>query len=177
MVLDHALGRALDQLHAVFLLFRVLRLARLANPHFQLGVRADDRFVRLARAGMAAFIGVQHRGELEIALADVLVRRRFGEHQHAVRVEVFPLGSSEKSEQYERVLAGETLHVLDGGHVDDPVVRDASVFLRVDHWLEVLVDRGIELFQLLVLADGTQAAETTFDRGIVVRHGFRLFEG
>ena len=86
MVLDHALRRALDQLHAVFLLLRVLRLARFASPHFQLGVRADDRFVGLARAGMAAFIGMQHRGELEIALADVFVRRRFGEHQHAVRI-------------------------------------------------------------------------------------------
>ena len=58
MVLNHALRRALDQLHAVFLLLRVLRLARLASPHFQLGVRADDRFVGLARAGMAAFIGM-----------------------------------------------------------------------------------------------------------------------
>ena len=93
MVLNHALRRALDQLHAVFLLLRVLRLARLASPHFQLGVRADDRFVGLARAGMAAFIGMQHRGELEIALADVFVRRCFGEHQHAVWIQVFPLSS------------------------------------------------------------------------------------
>ena len=75
-----------------------------------------------------------------------------------------------KNEQCEHVLFGEMLLMLDKGHVDDSAVRDTSVFLSVDHWLEVLVDRGIELFQLLVLADGTQAAETTFDRGIAVQH-------
>ena len=82
-----------------------------------------------------------------------------------------------KNEQCEHVLFGEILSVLDKGHVDDSIVRDTPVFLPVDHWLEVLVDRGIELFQLLVLADGAQAAETTFDRGIAVQHGFRLFKG
>ena len=82
-----------------------------------------------------------------------------------------------KNEQCEHVLFGEILSVLDKGHVDDSIVRDTPVFLRVDHWLEVLVDRGIELFQLLVLADETQAAETTIDRGIAVQHGFRLFKG
>ena len=89
----------------------------------------------------------------------------------------FHYHQTENNELYECVLAGETLHVLNRGHVDDPVVRYAPVFLCVDHWLEVLVDRGIELFQLLVLADETQAAETTFDRGIAVQHGFRLFKG
>ena len=82
-----------------------------------------------------------------------------------------------KNEQCEHVLFGEMLPMLDKGHVDDFAVLDTPVFLPVDHWLEVLVDRGIELFQLLVLADGTQAAETTFDRGIAVQHGFRLFKG
>ena len=82
-----------------------------------------------------------------------------------------------KNEQCEHVLFGEMLPMQGGGHVDDSIVRDTSVFLPVDHWLEVLVDRGIELFQLLVLADKTQAAETTFDRGIAVQHGFRLFKG
>ena len=82
-----------------------------------------------------------------------------------------------KNEQCEHVLFGEILSVLDKGHVDDSIVRDTPVFLPVDHWLEVLVDRGIELFQLLVLADETQAAETTFDRGISVQHVFRLFKG
>ena len=84
---------------------------------------------------------------------------------------------SENNELYECVLAGETLHVLNRGHVDDPVVRYTPVFLCVDHWLEVLVDRGIELFQFLVLTDGTKSAETAFDRRIVVRHGLRFFEG
>ena len=82
-----------------------------------------------------------------------------------------------KNEQCEHVLFGEILSVLHGGHVDDSIVRDTPVFLSVDHWLEVLVDRGVELFQLLVLADGAQAAETTFNRGIAVQHGFRLFKG
>ena len=82
-----------------------------------------------------------------------------------------------KNQQCEHVLFGEMLSVQGGGHVDDSAVRDTPVFLRVDHWLEVLVDRGIELFQLLVLADGTQAAETTFDRGIDVKYGFGLFKG
>ena len=82
-----------------------------------------------------------------------------------------------KNEQCEHVLLGEILSVLDKGHVDDSAVRNPPVFLRVDHWLEVLVDRGIELFQLLVLADETQADETTFDRGIAVQHGFGLFKG
>ena len=82
-----------------------------------------------------------------------------------------------KNEQCEHVLSVEMLLVLDKGHVDDFAVRDTPVFLPVDHQLEVLVDRGIELFQLLVLADETQAAETTFDRGIAVQHGFRLFKG
>ena len=82
-----------------------------------------------------------------------------------------------KNEQCEHVLFGEMLSVLDKGHVDDFAVRNTPVFLRVDHQLEVLVDRGIELFQLLVLADETQAAETTFDRGIDVKYGFRLFKG
>ena len=83
----------------------------------------------------------------------------------------------EKNEQCEHVHFGEMLSVLDKGHVDDSIVRDTSVFLPVDHWPEVLVDRGIELFQLLVLADETQADATTFDRGIAVQHGFRLFKG
>ena len=82
-----------------------------------------------------------------------------------------------KNEQCEHVLFGEMLPMLDKGHVDDSIVRDTPVFLPVDHWLEVLVDREIKLFQLLVLADETQAAETTFDRGIAVQHGFRLFKG
>ena len=82
-----------------------------------------------------------------------------------------------KNQQCEHVLFGEMLPMQSGGHVDDSIVRDTPVFLPVDHWLEVLVDRGIELFQLLVLADETQAAETTFDRGIAVQHGFRLFKG
>ena len=75
-----------------------------------------------------------------------------------------------KNEQCEHVLLGEILSVQSGGHVDDSAVRNTPVFLPVDHQLEVLVDRGIQLFQLLVLADETQAAETTFDRGIAVQH-------
>ena len=89
----------------------------------------------------------------------------------------FHYHQTENNELYECVLAGETLHVLNRGHVDDPVVRYTPVFLCVDHWLEVLVDRGIELFQFLVLTDGTKSAETAFDRRIVVRHGLRFFEG
>ena len=82
-----------------------------------------------------------------------------------------------KNEQCEHVLLGEMLPMQGGGHVDDSIVRDTPVFLPVDHQLEVLVDRGIELFQLMVLADETQAAETTFDRGIDAQYGFRLFKG
>ena len=82
-----------------------------------------------------------------------------------------------KNQQCEHVLFGEMLSVLHGSHVDDSIVRDTPVFLPVDHQLEVLVDRGIELFQLMVLADETQAAETTFDRGIDAQYGFRLFKG
>ena len=82
-----------------------------------------------------------------------------------------------KNEQCEHVLFGEMFPMQGGGHVNDSIVRDTSVFLPVDHWLEVLVDREIELFQLLVLADETQADATTFDRGIAVQHVFRLFKG
>lgn len=177
VVLDHALRRALDELHAVLLLLRVLRLAAFARAHFQLRVRCDHRFVGFARAGMAAFIGVKHRRELQIALANVLVRGRFGEHQHAVGVQILPLGVETDCRAYESVLSGETLHVLNGGHVDDSVVRYAAILLRVDHRLEVLVDRRVELLQLLVLADRAKPAEAVFDRRVVVRHGFRLLEG
>ena len=82
-----------------------------------------------------------------------------------------------KNQQCEHVLSVEMLLVLDKGHVDDFAVRNTPVFLPVDHQLEVLVDRGIELFQLLVFTDETQAAETTFNRGIAVQHGFGLFKG
>ena len=82
-----------------------------------------------------------------------------------------------KNEQCEHVHFREMLSVLDKGHVDDSIVRDTPVFLPADHWLEVLVDRGIEFFQLLVWADETQADATTFDRKIAVQHGFRLFKG
>ena len=117
---------------------------------------------------MAALVGVEHGGELEVALPDVLVGGGHREHQDTVGIEILPLDVRNTADAHEGVLPGKTLHVLDGSHVDDAVVRHAARLLRVHHRLEVLVDRGEELLQLLVLADRLQTTQTLRGRLIVV---------
>lgn len=157
MVLDHALRRSLDQLHTLLLLLRVLRLTRHSLPHLQHVIRRTHRLEGLARPGVGALVGVDHVGELQVALTDVLLGGGLGKHQHAERVQILPLIVNGGGRENESVLAGEALDVLRGGHVEEHVVSDAAVLRRVDDRLEIHIDGGEELFQLLLLADRLQS--------------------
>ena len=103
VVLDHALRRALDQPNALLLLLGVLQ---------QL-VRTADRLERFAGAGVGTLVGVNHVRQLQIALADVLVRGGLGQHENAERVQVLPLWVRRKTRCDECILAREALDVLD----------------------------------------------------------------
>ena len=176
VVLDHALRRSLDQLHALLLLLRVLRLTRHSQPHLQHVVRRTHRLERLARPRVGALVGVDHVGELQVALTDVLLGSGLGKHQHAERVQVLPLHMNGGGRENESVLAGEALDVLRGGHVEEHVVGDAAVLRRVDDRLEIHIDGGEELLQLLLLTDRLQSRQALLSVLSIVGHGLRLLQ-
>lgn len=113
VVFDHALRRALDQPNALLLLLGVLRLIAAHNTHLQQLVRTADRLERFAGAGVGTLVGVNHVRQLQIALADVLVRGGLGQHENAERVQVLPLWVRRKTRCDECILAREALDVLD----------------------------------------------------------------
>lgn len=176
VVLDHALRRSLDQLHALLLLLRVLRLTRHSRLHLQHVVRRTHRLERLARPRVGALVGVDHVGELQVALTDVLLGSGLGKHQHAERVQVLPLHMNGGGRENESVLAGEALDVLRGGHVEEHVVGDAAVLRRVDDRLEIHIDGGEELLQLLLLTDRLQSRQALLSVLSIVGHGLRLLQ-
>ena len=124
---------------------------------------------------MTALVGMEHRGEFEVALTDVFIRGGHRKHQDTIGIQILPLHVRNIDSTHECVLAGKSLYVLDGSHVDDALIRHTARLLRVHHWLEILVDRGEELLQLLVLADGLQTTQTLLGRLVVIRHRLSRF--
>ena len=91
---------------------------------------------------MGALVRVDHIGELQITLANVLLGGCLGKHQHTEGVQVLPLRVTREARGNEGVFTREAFDVLRGRHVEEHVVRNAAVFRRVDDWLEIHIDGG-----------------------------------